>query len=151
MPLRSVFRWWCLFEIVISEDPIVEWKFKWISKVCFSVKAVMSEVFLGSFCLAATKDSIIIITCVRDHKLKLSYRSEPDAAGPAANLLWSPSLPVSAFRALAPPRGAGGEPRLTRTVAMPTASALRTIPHHPGFGKCSWSLLVGCKGKENSS
>lgn len=28
---------------------------------------------------------------------------------------------------------------------------LRTIPHHPGFGKCSWSLLVGCKGKKKPS
>lgn len=25
------------------------------------------------------------------------------------------------------------------------------FPHHPGFGKCSWSLLVGCKGKKNPS
>lgn len=28
---------------------------------------------------------------------------------------------------------------------------LRTIPHHPGFGKCSWSLLVGCKGEKKPS
>lgn len=28
------------------------------------------------------------------------------------------------------------------TVAMTTASSLCTTPHHPGFGKCSWSLFA---------
>lgn len=34
------------------------------------------------------------------------------------------------------------------TVAMTTASSLCTTPHHPGFGKCSWSLYSRLQGKK---
>lgn len=61
-----------------------------------------------------------------------------------------PRYPSDRFQTTGFSRGRGGSDT-TLTVAMPTASSLRTIPHHPGIGKCSWSLLVGCKGKKNSS
>lgn len=61
-----------------------------------------------------------------------------------------PRYPSDRFQTTGFSRGRGGSDT-SLTVAMPTASSLRTIPHHPGIGKCSWSLLVGCKGKKNSS
>lgn len=78
--------------------------------------------------------------------------------GPPANL--SSPIPVAhsgSDHGLLPQEGGGVgvRPREKRhSLAqgfMPTASSLRTIPHHPGCGKCSWSLLVGCKGKKNPS
>ncbi len=61
-----------------------------------------------------------------------------------------PRYPSDRFQTTGFSRGRGGSDT-SLNVAMPTASSLRTIPHHPGIGKCSWSLLVGCKGKKNSS
>lgn len=73
------------------------------------------------------KDSII--TCVRDHKLKLSYRSEPDAVGPAANLLWSPSLPVS-VQSTGASQGSGGRATPHSLALLPCRLLQLYVPFH---------------------
>lgn len=70
--------------------------------------------------------------------------------GSLANL--SSPIPVPRRPRASPTgRGWGGPEGGERPPSHHGCFILRTIPHHPGFGKCSWSLLVGCKGKKKPS
>lgn len=76
----------------------------------------------------------------------------PRGPRPSANL--SSPIPAVPQTTGVSHRREGGGPGLGEETALPHGChadcfRLRTIPHHPGFGKCSWSLLVGCKGKKN--
>lgn len=95
----------------------------------------------------------------RNPKIKIEPQESsrgPGGQGPSANL--SSPIPVphgGSDHGRLPQEGWGGpggrwEPPLHHGWHA-DCFILRTIPHHPGFGKCSWSLLVGCKGKKNAS